>query len=55
MLTMVDLGATSFLEVGNSTMLAGLAKRTVPDVTVRGVATPDDCSVFTESVPTEVV
>ena len=55
MFTMVDLGATSFLEVGNSTMLAGLAKRTVPDVTVRGVATPDDCSVLTASVPTEVL
>ena len=49
-LTMVDLGATSFLEVGNGTMLTGLAKRTVPDATLRAVATPDDCSVLTEVV-----
>ena len=50
MQTMVDLGATSFLEVGHGSMLAGLAKRTVPDVPVRGIATPDDCSILTEVV-----
>jgi [acyl-carrier-protein] S-malonyltransferase len=43
MLTMVELGATSFLEVGNGSMLAGLAKRITPDTPVRGIATPDDC------------
>jgi len=48
MLTMVDLGATSFLEVGHGTMLAGLAKRTVPDAPVRNIATPADCSMLTE-------
>jgi [acyl-carrier-protein] S-malonyltransferase len=48
MLTMVDLGATSFVEVGHGTMLAGLAKRTTPDVPVRNVATPADCSILTE-------
>lgn len=48
MQTMVDLGATSFLEVGHGTMLAGLAKRTVPDVPVRSIATPDDCSILAE-------
>jgi len=48
MQTMVDLGATSFLEVGHGTMLAGLAKRTVPDVPVHNVATPDDCSILAE-------
>jgi [acyl-carrier-protein] S-malonyltransferase len=45
-LAMVDSGATTFLEVGQSTMLAGLAKRTVPDVPVRGVATPDDAAAL---------
>jgi [acyl-carrier-protein] S-malonyltransferase len=46
MQTLVELGATSFLEVGHGTMLAGLAKRTVPDVPVRNVATPDDLSAL---------
>jgi [acyl-carrier-protein] S-malonyltransferase len=48
MTTMADLGATSMLEVGHGSMLAGLAKRGVPDVPVRGVATPEDCSILTE-------
>jgi [acyl-carrier-protein] S-malonyltransferase len=46
MLTMVELGATSFLEVGNGTMLAGLAKRITPDTPVRGIATPDDAAAL---------
>jgi [acyl-carrier-protein] S-malonyltransferase len=41
-LTLAGLGATTFLEVGNGSMLAALAKRTVPDVTVVGIATPAD-------------
>lgn len=45
-LAIVDSGATTFLEVGHGTMLAGLAKRTVPDVPVRGVATPDDAAAL---------
>ena len=32
---------TAFLEVGHGSMIAGLAKRTVPDVAVRGIATPE--------------
>jgi [acyl-carrier-protein] S-malonyltransferase len=48
MLTMVDLGTTSFLEVGHGTMLAGLAKRTVPDIPVRGIATPEDLEALVE-------
>jgi [acyl-carrier-protein] S-malonyltransferase len=40
--TIATLGATTFLEVGHGTMLAGLAKRTVPDIPVIGIATPDD-------------
>jgi [acyl-carrier-protein] S-malonyltransferase len=46
MLTMTGLGATTFLEVGHGTMLAGLAKRTTPDVPVRGVATPADAAAL---------
>ena len=42
MTTLTDLGATSFLEVGHGSMLAALAKRGVPDVTVRNVASPAD-------------
>ncbi|MFO7591724.1 MAG: ACP S-malonyltransferase [Acidimicrobiia bacterium] len=48
MSTLVDRGATSFLEVGHGSMLAGLAKRAVPDTPVRGIATPDDCSLLEE-------
>ena len=40
--TLASLGASTFFEVGHGSMLAGLAKRTVPDVTVRGVALPAD-------------
>jgi [acyl-carrier-protein] S-malonyltransferase len=46
--TMVELGATSFLEVGHGSMLAALAKRTVPDVRVGNVATPDDLTMLAE-------
>ncbi|MGZ6494469.1 MAG: ACP S-malonyltransferase, partial [Actinomycetota bacterium] len=44
--TIATLGATTVLEVGHGTMLAGLAKRTVPDITVIGIATPDDATSF---------
>ena len=47
MLAMTELGATTFLEVGHGTMLAGLAKRTVPEVTLKGVATPEDVAALT--------
>jgi len=47
MLTMAGLGATTFLEVGHGSMLAGLAKRTTPDVPVRGVATPEEAGALT--------
>jgi [acyl-carrier-protein] S-malonyltransferase len=42
--TLAASGATSFIEVGPGRVLAGLAKRTVPDVTVLNVTTPDDLS-----------
>ena len=41
---LAGLGATTFVEVGPGNVLAGLAKRTVPDVEVIGVHTPDDLS-----------
>ena len=40
--TMAALGATSLLEVGHGSMIAGLAKRTIPDVPVHNIATPED-------------
>jgi [acyl-carrier-protein] S-malonyltransferase len=46
-LTMAVLGATTFLEVGHGSMLAGLARRTTPDIPVRGVATPADADALT--------
>jgi len=39
---LVELGATTFVEVGPGSTLTGLAKRAVPDVTLRNVATPND-------------
>jgi [acyl-carrier-protein] S-malonyltransferase len=38
--TLADRGATVFFEVGNGSMIAGVAKRTVPDVAVYGIAVP---------------
>ena len=46
--TLAGMGATRCLEVGHGTMLAALAKRTVPDIPVSGVATPDDLPSLTE-------
>ena len=50
--TLVSLGADTFLEVGHGSMLAALAKRGVPEVTVRNVATPEDLA--TEVLPSHV-
>jgi [acyl-carrier-protein] S-malonyltransferase len=44
--TIASLGATHLVEVGHGTMIAGLAKRAVPDLTVIGVATPDDLATL---------
>ena len=41
MLALADLDAKMFLEVGHGSMIAGVAKRTVPDVPVHGIALPD--------------
>jgi [acyl-carrier-protein] S-malonyltransferase len=43
--TLVSLGADTFWEVGHGSMLAALAKRGAPDVTVRNIASPDDLTL----------
>lgn len=37
-----SLGATTFLEVGHGSMLAALAKRGAPEVTMKNISTPED-------------
>lgn len=45
--TLAALGGTHIVELGHGTMLAALAKRTIPDVAFAGVASPEDVdSVF---------
>ena len=52
MTTLVDdLGATTLVEVGFGSMLAGLAKRGAPGASVIGVATPDDIAPLSEVRP----
>jgi [acyl-carrier-protein] S-malonyltransferase len=41
--TLAGLGAAAFVEVGHGSMIAGVAKRTVPDVPVLACRTPADC------------
>ncbi len=41
MITLAELGADSFLEIGHGSMIAGVAKRTVAAVAVHGIATPE--------------
>jgi [acyl-carrier-protein] S-malonyltransferase len=43
--TLTALGADTFWEVGHGSMLAALAKRGAPSVTVRNVATPEDLTL----------
>jgi [acyl-carrier-protein] S-malonyltransferase len=52
--TLATIGAASFIEVGHGSMIAGVAKRTVPDVTVVAAATPADCDqLFSLTHPPE--
>jgi [acyl-carrier-protein] S-malonyltransferase len=52
MTTLVEeLGATTLVEVGFGSMLAGLAKRGAPGVPVLGVAAPDDIAPLSEVRP----
>lgn len=46
--TIAKLGASACLEVGRGDMLAGLAKRTIPDIPVHGVSSPDDIPLAQE-------
>jgi [acyl-carrier-protein] S-malonyltransferase len=46
--TLAGLRAMTFLEVGHGSMLAALAKRGAPSVTVRNVATPEDIPTILE-------
>src|SRR4051812_35727829 len=46
--TLSGLGADAFVEVGHGSMIAGLAKRTVPDVPVYSCSTPDDLAALSE-------
>ena len=49
--TLVGLGSTTFLEVGHGSMLAALAKRGAPTVTVRNIAEPADILVPASQTP----
>ena len=46
--TLAALGADAFVEVGNGSMIAGLAKRTVPDVPVYSCSSPSDLESLSE-------
>ena len=48
--TLVDLGATTFVEIGPGRVLAGLAKRAVPEVTVHNLAIPADLGPLAEAL-----
>ena len=48
--TLTTLRATTFVEVGPGRVLAGLAKRAVPDVTVLNVSTPEDLAPLAEAL-----
>jgi [acyl-carrier-protein] S-malonyltransferase len=46
--TLAGLGADAFVEVGAGSMIAGLAKRTVPDTPVLSCASPSDLETLAE-------
>jgi [acyl-carrier-protein] S-malonyltransferase len=46
--TLAALGADAFVEVGHGSMIAGLAKRTVPDVPVLSCSSPEDLANLSE-------
>ncbi len=41
--TLAGLGASAFVETGHGSMIAGVAKRTVPDIPVLAFGSPADC------------
>jgi hypothetical protein len=46
--TLVARGTDAFVEVGHGAMIAGVAKRTVPDTPVLPCGTPPECAALTE-------
>ncbi len=48
--TLAALGASSFVEVGHGSMIAGVAKRTVPDVAVIPCGAPQELVRLTEGI-----
>ncbi len=49
-LRLADLGVTTLVEVGPGGVLGGLARRTVPHLTVHTVASPDDLDAVVEAL-----
>ena len=49
--TLAGKGSSAFVEVGHGSMIAGVAKRTVPDIPVLACGTPADCEqLFNEEI-----
>jgi [acyl-carrier-protein] S-malonyltransferase len=49
--TLAALGASAFVEAGHGSMIAGVAKRAVPDIPVLACGTPADCEqLFIEEI-----
>jgi hypothetical protein len=48
--TLAAAGAEAFIEVGHGSMIAGVAKRTIPDVPVVACSTPDDLARLSEAL-----
>ena len=49
LLTLAELGADSLVEVGPGNVLAGLARRTLPGLPVRNVASPGDVTLLAQA------
>ena len=49
MITLQEIGATSFIEVGYGTMLAGLAKRGAPEIAMFNIGNPADIASTMEA------
>ena len=49
LLTLSELGTDSLVEVGPGNVLAGLARRTLPGIPVRNVATPGDVTLLAQA------
>ncbi len=48
--TLADLGASTFVEIGPGRVLAGIAKRAVPEISVRNLSTPADLDAVAEAL-----